>query len=191
DLDYYGNIYVTDKAHHCIHKFSGILRYLTSYGRYGTGDKEFIEPRGIAIYRRFGQLFIGEAMGAQYYWVGVDVFNFQMRYESERNWVHCEYFLTEPAYLTVDVFDKQGVWVTRVFSKRFLFSGVQEDNWSARIYALQVEPDEGIVSDGSSFYANLKFIPKGRYTVRYKFEPTYSSYHYFAKEFEREIEIRN
>ncbi|MDZ7318834.1 MAG: NHL repeat-containing protein, partial [candidate division KSB1 bacterium] len=69
-LDYYNNIYVTDTKNHCVHKFDHQLNYLTSYGRYGDGDKEFIEPRGITNYRRFGQMFVAEKWGAQYFWIG-------------------------------------------------------------------------------------------------------------------------
>ncbi|MDZ7344167.1 MAG: NHL repeat-containing protein, partial [candidate division KSB1 bacterium] len=59
-VDYYSNIYVTDFNNHCIHKFDRFLNYLTAYGRHGSGDKEFIEPRGIAIYKRFGQVLVDD-----------------------------------------------------------------------------------------------------------------------------------
>ncbi|MFQ6115140.1 MAG: NHL repeat-containing protein, partial [bacterium] len=65
-MDYYSNIWVTDTANHCIHKFDRNLDYLTSFGRKGTGDKEFMEPRGFAIYKRFGQVFVAENESAQY-----------------------------------------------------------------------------------------------------------------------------
>jgi len=191
DIDYYGNIYITDKANHCIHKFDHFLNLLTSYGRLGSGHKEFVEPRGITIYRRFGQIFIGEAMGAQYYWIGVDVFRFKLEYAAQRNLIKARFFLTEPAYVTVDVYDLSGVWVTRSYQRRFMRSGLQEDVWEAKIYAVQPDSSEQINNGNKSAYANLKFIPQGTYKIKYKFEPTYSSYHYFSKIFEKEIQLIN
>jgi len=71
-IDYYGNVYVTDKALGMIHKFDRHLNFIIS-----IGDSQFDEPRGIAIYRRFGQIFISERAGAQYYWIGTDVIRFR------------------------------------------------------------------------------------------------------------------
>lgn len=71
--DYYANVYATDPVNHCIHKFDRNLRYLTSYGTEGKGDREFDSPTGIAIWRRFGQIFVVDATGVQYFWVGTDI----------------------------------------------------------------------------------------------------------------------
>jgi hypothetical protein len=40
----------------------------------GPGDPAFAleEPRGIAIWRRFGQVFVAERQGAQYFFLGTD-----------------------------------------------------------------------------------------------------------------------
>lgn len=181
DLDYYGNVYVTDIANHCIHKFNRRLGYLAKYGRLGSGDKEFIEPRGITIYRRFGQILIAEKMGAQYYWIGVDVFDFKAQYESQRNLLKVDFFLTEPAYVTAEIFDEFGILVTKMFEKRFMMSGTHADRWAAKIYL------SGTTK--KSIYSNLKFLPAGKYILKYNFEPTYSSYHYFSKLFEEKFVI--
>ncbi|MDZ7262453.1 MAG: NHL repeat-containing protein, partial [candidate division KSB1 bacterium] len=103
-VDYYSNVYVTDTANHCIHKFDRGLNYLTTFGRYGSGDKEFMEPRGITIYRRFGQTFVAEKEGAQYYWIGTDILDFKTSYDSKNKRVQIEYFLTEPAFVTLDIY---------------------------------------------------------------------------------------
>lgn len=72
-VDYYSQVYVTDPANHCVHKFDRNLRYLTTCGKRGTGDHEFLFPTGIAIWKRFGQVFVADATGVQYFWVGTDI----------------------------------------------------------------------------------------------------------------------
>jgi hypothetical protein len=180
DIDYYGNIYVTDLTSHCIHKFTRNLGYLTSYGRQGAGDKEFFEPRGFTIYYRFGQIFVAEAMGAQYYWVGTDIFNFKTNFDAEKNLITTRFFLTEPAFVTADIYNEKGLWVTRFFQKRFMNSGTHEDYWQARIYSTTKISSDG--KEVSSAFKNLKYIPGGKYTISYSFEPTYSSLNFFSKE---------
>jgi DNA-binding beta-propeller fold protein YncE len=71
-IDYYHNFYVTDTRNHCVIKFDHNLELLDIFGEHGTGDNQFVEPRGIAIWKRYGQMFIAERKGAQYFWVGTD-----------------------------------------------------------------------------------------------------------------------
>ncbi len=74
DIDYYGHIYITDTSSDLIHKFDRHLNYITSIGDgRGGDDVSFDQPRGISIYRRFGQVFISEISGAQYFWIGTDL----------------------------------------------------------------------------------------------------------------------
>jgi len=73
-IDYFGSIYVTDEVNDQIHKFDHNLRYIISVGRPGTDKGEFFSPRGITIWRRYGQVFIAEKEGGQYLWIGVDGF---------------------------------------------------------------------------------------------------------------------
>ncbi len=76
-IDYYGNVYVTDRKADVIHKFDRHLTYLVAVGGAESGGgPRFDEPRGIAINRRFGQIFVAERAGAQYFWIGADVFRF-------------------------------------------------------------------------------------------------------------------
>jgi hypothetical protein len=72
-VDYYSNVYVTDSRTGCVYKFNRFLAYLTRFGCGGGRESDLDEPRGIAIYRRFGQVFIAERAGASYYWVGTDI----------------------------------------------------------------------------------------------------------------------
>ena len=72
-IDYYANVWCSDRGGG-LHKFDRELRFLSSVGRPGHDDYEFDEPRGLGLYRRFGQLFVSEREGAQYLWMGTDVF---------------------------------------------------------------------------------------------------------------------
>jgi hypothetical protein len=71
--DYYHDFLVTDMEKGCILKFDHNLTVLDTFGSTGTGDNQFNEPRGIAIYKRYGQTFVAEKTGAQYYWVGTSL----------------------------------------------------------------------------------------------------------------------
>jgi len=73
-IDYFGSIYVTDEINDQVHKFDHYLTYIISEGRAGTEQGEFSSPRGISIWRRYGQVFITEKEGGQYLWVATDGF---------------------------------------------------------------------------------------------------------------------
>jgi len=188
-LDYYDNIYVTDAKNHCIHKFDYHLNYLTSYGRYGDGDKEFIEPRGITIYRRFGQVFVAEKWGAQYYWIGTDCLNFTVEILPSKKACRFKYFLTEPSFVTTDILNEDQRLITRLWTRQFRRSGSQKDFWGGRIRSV---PDSVFIKEKlkpALQYQDFTIIPPGRYFIKYKIEPTYSSYQYFEKIIIRELKI--
>lgn len=105
--DYYSNIYATDRIAGCIYKFDRHLRYLTRFGCRG-GGQELDEPRGIAIYRRFGQVFVAERSGASYFWVGTDVQNLrtQVIAGADDYDLHVQFLLTEQS--AVDVYLERG-----------------------------------------------------------------------------------
>ncbi len=178
--DYYSNIWVTDTANHCLHKFDRDLNYLTTFGRKGSGDKEFMEPRGIAIYKRFGQVFVAEKESAQYFWVGVDIFNFETSWRPKLGVLQIDFFLTEPAYLTLSLIQPGAERPLEVFAKKQYFSGNQ------KIY-LDANFESGFLSELENSVA--KKFDEGKYTVKLKVEPTYSSYKYFFKEVSSEISI--
>ena len=184
-IDYYNNIYITDSKNHCIHKFDHRLNYLTSFGRYGKGKKEFIEPRGITINRHLGQVFVAEKWGAQYFWVGADCFEFDVKKSTDQKIIFFEYFLTEPSFITTDILDREKKLITRLWTRRFKRTGVQKDVWSGRINVLADSLEEKY--NISTRYLNLKKVPQGEYIVKYKIEPTYSSYHYFEKNVEMDF----
>lgn len=109
-LDYYAAIFVTDRLNDQIHKFDRNLNFLTSFGESGTGEGEFRSPRGIAIGRKFGQVFISEAEGGQYYWTGVDAYllgTFPDVFDERQAGVTIALYSTETADLTINVLDKK------------------------------------------------------------------------------------
>lgn len=112
-IDYYGNVYVTDREACRIHKFDRHLTYLLAIGEPGTGAGEFDEPRGITIYRRFGQIFVSERAGAQYFWIGTDLIRFSAEnlvFDTERKRcsVEVSFLLTECSTISLVLRDDRG-----------------------------------------------------------------------------------
>jgi hypothetical protein len=183
-LDYYNQVLITDSQNNCIHKFDHDLNYIVSFGRKGHDDFEFIEPRGITIYRRFGQLFVAEKTGAQYYWVGTDLQNITI--ETQKDMTLIYFKVTEPSYVSADILDRDGKFVQRIADKKHLFPLIEHHfNW------------DGTMGRAiPSFFAQMKYVqssladygkrtPAGLYHLRLIAEPTYSSRTYFERTEER------
>ncbi|KPK71343.1 hypothetical protein AMJ71_02555 [candidate division TA06 bacterium SM1_40] len=165
-VDYYGNLYATDMSNHRIHKFDRSLRYIISYGRYGTGDKEFDSPRGIGIWKRFGQVFIVEREGAQYYWVGVDASIrgiFPRTFGIEHSGTTLSLYLTEACEVNVSISDENKNVVRRLVPELWRELGEHEIVWDGLDDARRP-------------------VPPGVYRLNVTVEPTYSSKGYFKKE---------
>lgn len=184
-LDYYSNIWVTDRVNNCIHKFDRNLVHLTSFGRKGSGNKEFNEPRGIAIHKRFGQVFIAEKESAQYYWIGTDILHLKSSWNPEPGLSSLTFFLTEPSYITLTVEDKDSG------SKQTLFERVKYDSAAQEIildgYWHRVPPQRA--KNAAVATAERPPGKPGSYVLKLKVEPTYSSINYFAKEVETSLSI--
>ncbi len=99
--DFYSNLWVTDAATNRVLKFDRNLQFLAAFGRRGNDRREFSGIRGIGIWRRFGQTFIAESEGAQYYWVGSDAREVTAVQQGAD--LQLGLFLTEYSYLTVRV----------------------------------------------------------------------------------------
>jgi len=181
-IDYYSNIWVTDMRNHCVHKFDRHLNYLTSFGKKGTGDREFMEPRGIAIYKRFGQVFIAERESAQYYWIGTDIKDFRAEFKNGTTTLH--FFLTEPSYLTLTVKPAGDKTVVEGFKRLKYFSGphdlMLDRQWRINETGKSTAQE---VSPAASGYQ------RGVVHLVLKGEPTYSSANYFSKEVETSVSI--
>jgi hypothetical protein len=97
------------------------------------------------------------------------------------------YFLTEPSFITTDILDTEQRLVTRLWTKQFKRYGKQTDYWNGRIWTVD---DSVFVKENykkSPLYQKLEIVPPGKYIVKYKIEPTYSSYRYFDKIIIREF----
>ena len=151
-IDYYQNVWVTDRDKHCVLKFDKDLRPLDVIGSYGTGKNQFIEPRGIAIWKRYGQVFIAEKKGAQYFWIGTDIKSKDL---TERGNKLYSLTLDLTEYSFISFFKLNGPDTSWVFSKRFT-------------------PPGGASID---FYDTGNSIGPGT-ALLLKTEPTYSSYLY-------------
>ena len=163
-LDYLNNSYATDMNRCQVHKFSREMDYLTSFGKCGTKDEQFDQPRGIAIWRRFGQIVVGERASAQYYWVGVDVFDPKMTYNAATRTISFSLFVTEEAYLTA--FLKGNGKDIKLGRKLRIKTGRQNAEFKI--------PDDA---------------PAGKYDILFTIEATYSSKEFYKREIKEHLRI--
>lgn len=153
-VDYYHNFWVTDRTNHCILKFDRNLELLDIVGSFGDGDFQFRQPRGIAIWKRYGQTFVAEEKGAQYYWMGTDKKSAHLRRNDKGTWVlHTN--LTAFSYAAL--FKAENADTLYYITKRRIPSGKAESPISIR--------------------RGKALRPGARLTLRLK--PTYSSYTYY------------
>jgi DNA-binding beta-propeller fold protein YncE len=180
-IDYYNQLIITDTNNHCLIKLDKELNYITRFGQYGDDDNQFISPRGVAIYRRFGQLFVAEESGAQYYWVGTDITGLQ--WNSTPGMVFFDFTITEPSRITADILDAQGNFVRRIADRQLLnTAGAHSIRW-----------DRSMGRRSQKFYTENNYrqspladwrqpCPPGTYRLRLQAEATYSSRTYYITE---------
>jgi sugar lactone lactonase YvrE len=160
-LDFYENLWVTDPDRDQVHKYDRHLRYLASYGGPGSGDGRFQRPAGVAIFRHFGQVFVAEAQGAHYFWIGTDISDPAVRRVPGSTAVELTYGLTEPSRLRITARPESGGDAETVLESAWTDSGPQRLLWRC--------PDRW---RGASL------------TFTFLAEATYSSARYFAKSVE-------
>lgn len=172
-IDYYANVYVTDRINHQIHKFDRNLNYIISFGGEGTGDDQFYSPRGITIWRRFGQVFVVEAEGGQYYWLGLDGYMigcFPEKFTREKPGTTISLYLTELAEVKVTIFNDKDKIVRQLTPEHHQKSG-----------------EALIVWDGRDNNNNI--VEPGEYRIKLEIRPTYSApKRYFKKELETYVQ---
>ena len=156
-IDYYHNVLITDQHRHCILKFDRDLKLLDVFGSEGSGDNQFIEPRGIAVWKRFGQTFIAEKKGAQYYWVGTDLKSKQLSVKGESSY---ELSLNLTEYSYVSLFRIVGADTVFALKRRFFHPGGT---------AILFQDAAKCVGTGSNLLLRI--------------EPTYSSFTYLKWEY--------
>lgn len=159
ELDYMGNVWVTDSVSCAVHKLDPDLVYLDSWGSPGTGDRELDRPRGLAIWRRFGQIFVSEREGARYYWVGSDLRDMDLQFEPRG--FSLQAVITETSSVRLEVADGDGSVATVVLHQRV------------------GTPELSVDWDGTD--RSGRHLPAGDYTFRLSIKPTYSSRDYFEK----------
>ena len=179
-IDYYSNVWATDQANHVIYKFDRNLNYLASFGRYGTGDREFVEPRGISIYRRFGQVLIAERNTAQYYWIGTDIRQVEATYDSAEGALRFSYFLTEPSYVTLEMQRPEG-GKTPLLESVWRPAGPNSElvDGAGRVLP---RVRKAALGGTSPTPQSAEPVEPGHYAFFLRIEPTYSSYRYFRKD---------
>ncbi len=114
DIDYFGNVLAVDRAGNRMHKFRDDLFPLDTFGTKGTGRGTFNGPRGIAIQRATGQVFVTESDGGRYLWVGTEVRAFQANAAAEG--IAFAYRLTEESTTSLTIRDSAGHTVATIFS---------------------------------------------------------------------------
>ncbi len=163
-IDFYGLLWVTDSYNHCLHLFDRELEYITKYGRMGTGDKEFIYPTGITIWRRFGQVFVIDSRSIQYFWAGVDAWirGVEPGIFKPEEGITISYYLTQPARVRVNIYNSEEKLI-RTFNL-----GVITD-LGHNYFLWDTLDEEG------------KPVEEGKYKIELFLEPTYSSKGRFDK----------
>jgi NHL repeat len=152
-IDYYHNYWVTDIKKSSLVKFDHNLTMLEIFGKYGEKDNEFIEPRGITIYKRFGQTFIAEKKGAQYYWTGTKYSGASLKFVNPSRY---DLTVNSTEYSFVSLLSTSGKDTIYYFKRRMIVPPV----------------DEITITDTTGFGKSPEFI--------IKMEPTYSSFTYNA-----------
>jgi hypothetical protein len=156
-VDYFHNLWVTDRLNHCVLKFDHNLELLDIFGSHGSDKDQFVEPRGIAIWKRYGQTFIAEKQGAQYFWIGSDLKAKSLR-KITGNTYTLSLALTEYSYVS-------------------LFAPAKKDTqWVLRRWMVAEGRPELPFEDG-------KRILAGSRQCFLRIEPTYSSFSYNKLEF--------
>lgn len=170
-IDFYGSIYATDMVNHQIHKFDHDLKYVAGFGRQGTEDNEFESPRGIAIWRRYGQVLILERESVQYYWIGIDGYIeglYPKKLSGDFPGPTIALMLYEPGDFKIDVTDSSGKLVKNLVNEFRESLGLNNIVW-----------------DGTDEKGQL--VPPGEYTITVTLEPTYSAKGYFNKKLTAKI----
>jgi len=166
-IDYYGNVWVTDSAACEIHKFDRNLAYITSFGGPGSGDFQFDSPTGLAIWRRYGQVFVAERAGAKYFWLGTDFLSPEMTALERGFRFVCG--LTEQSNVEAEILGQDGSIAVDLGGGRNL-ERLIDITWNG---------------DGPGGEP----LPQGSYTLMVTIEPTYSSRGYFTKVLRQEFDI--
>lgn len=187
-IDFYNNIYATDQKNHVIYKFRADLTYLTTFGAKGKDKNEFIEPRGIGIWRRLGQVIIAEKETVQYYLIGTDLLDVKL--DNNRGNAQVSGILTERSYLDVDVFDSKNNFVRRLSRTGKKYGpGKITFRWNMMPGDFTETLKEISGYKRKKEYPVDEKVPPGNYKMVLKSKATYSSKKYFTDKVELLFEL--
>jgi len=167
-FDRHGNVYVTDMLNSQIHIFAPGLKYIVSFGRTASSKSDqpvFNAPRGIAIGRKFGQLFVSEADGGQYYLIALDGYLigcYPEQFKAEKPGTTIALYLTQRAEIIVEISDSTGNIIRSLTPPYHQGPG-----------------EVLIVWDGRDNEGNI--VPIGEYHIKTTIRPTYSRPRYTLK----------
>ena len=172
-LDYFNNLWVSDRGNNQIHKFDQYLQYVDSWGVQGHDDGQLDSPRGLAIYRHYGQLLVLEKESAQYLWIGADIKDVKFSKLDEKDGVklRIDYRLTERATVDCWVENLDKELLVPLLTKKRLYQGLQTLLWDGDL-------------------ANGYRIPAGTYYMVFQAEASYSSATYFKRETRKRFVVR-
>lgn len=174
-LDYYGNVWVTDRFANQIHKFDEHLQWIADWGHPGVGDGALNDPRGIAINRPYGQVIEVERDCVQYLWVGADVEDVRcthLRDLGPKRSMRIDYRLSERAWVDAWVEDLDGRRVAGLLDHGFQKQGAQTLFW-----------DGGLDGGG--------LVKAGTYCLVFQAEAAYSSATFVKRELKKRFELMN
>jgi len=179
-LDYLNQVLITDRANGCIHKLDRNLVYITSFGESGGGDYQFDEPRGITLYRKFGQIFVAEREGAQYLWTATNITSFktEVAVDSIRKDLRITFDAAEAVLVDCDVYDRQDRFITRFCERRRYGTGSGDIYWNMIIPVRT--PDRKTNPIPPPPCEAGQPLPPGDYKVKVTFRATYSSREVFC-----------
>jgi len=124
-----------------------------------------MDPRGITIWRRFGQVFVVDVTTIDYYWIGIDGYIkgcFPPVFTSEKPGTDIVFFITESAIMNSKIYDSKGTLV-----REFL------NNYE------EIPFEHYFIWDGRDNHGEI--IPPGEYRIELILTPTYSSRGKFKK----------
>jgi DNA-binding beta-propeller fold protein YncE len=173
-LDYFNNLWVADRGNHQLLKFDQYLELVDGWGKKGQGDYCFNAPRGLAIYRHYGQVFVAEENAAQYLWVGADIKEAKVARAvtpDGKPLMRVDFRLTENCNAVAWIEDESGKKLADLFTTRHLSQGAQTAYW------------DGIMLGGGKIQA-------GAYFLVFQAEAGYSSATYFKKEMRKKFWVK-
>jgi len=126
-LDLFGQVVVPDSVQGRLLKLDRRLRHLDAITRIDGDERPLDHCNSLALWRRFGQLFIAEARGGSYVWTGTDILAPALTPlpNARAPGLELEYRLTEPSLFSVSL--RAGGGERTVVAERRRNAGLRRD----------------------------------------------------------------